>query len=137
MDPSRIVSGRDSVLRPQHDDDWLHRYHHVSPALLIQRGDLLYHVRDLPPRYGGAYKDRRVDHDNGNLGRAPFPIIQDIVTKSHGIRYTFCVNVALFSLGAIFPLYLNLVPAARKQVDSVKNEDLNHSPREPCQGSVT
>ena len=70
-------------------------------------------------------------------GGAPFPVIQYIVAKSHKIQYTTCVNVALFSFGAIFPLYLNLVPAARKQVDSVKNEDLNHSPRGPCQGSVT
>lgn len=64
------------------------------------------------------------------------PVIQGISSKSHGTRYAFCVVVALFSLGAMFPVYLNLVPAARKQVDPINNEYLDHSPSEPMQGSV-
>ncbi|KIN03283.1 hypothetical protein OIDMADRAFT_40863 [Oidiodendron maius Zn] len=55
-----------------------------------------------------------------------FSIIQAIVSEHHGSRYAFSVVVALFSLGAIFPVYLNLVPAARKQVDPVTNEYLDH-----------
>jgi fucose permease len=61
-------------------------------------------------------------------GGAPFPVIQDIVAMSHGSRYAFCVTVALFSFGATFPLYLNLVPAAQKQVDPVKDEYLDDEP---------
>jgi fucose permease len=51
---------------------------------------------------------------------APLAVIQEIVSKSHGTRYAFCVVVALFSFGAIFPVYLTLVPAARKQVDPIR-----------------
>jgi fucose permease len=61
-------------------------------------------------------------------GGAPFPIIQNAVAMSHGDRYAFCVTVALFSVGVTFPIYLNLVPAAKKQVDPVKDECLDHSP---------
>ncbi|KAL4937961.1 hypothetical protein BDV06DRAFT_201999 [Aspergillus oleicola] len=39
------------------------------------------------------------------------------------------VLVALFAAGAIFPIYLNLVPAAKKQVDPVPNEHLRHTRR--------
>jgi fucose permease len=59
-------------------------------------------------------------------GGAPFPVIQNSVAALHGSRYAFCVTVALFSFGAIFPVYLNLVPAAQKQVDPVKDEYLDN-----------
>jgi fucose permease len=36
------------------------------------------------------------------------------------VQYSFCVIVALFAFGAIFPVYLNLVPGARHQVDPAK-----------------
>lgn len=48
---------------------------------------------------------------------------------SHGSAYSFCVLVALFAAGAIFPLYLNLVPAVKKQVDPVPNEYLRRHHR--------
>jgi hypothetical protein len=67
LDTSCIASRRDSVLHPLHDGYWLRRYHHGSPALLIQRGNLLYYICDLPSRYGAAYKDCRFNHDNGDL----------------------------------------------------------------------
>lgn len=41
------------------------------------------------------------------------------VTKSHSVQYSWCVMLAVFSFGTIFPLYLNFVPAARKQVDPI------------------
>ncbi|OBT70858.1 hypothetical protein VF21_10197 [Pseudogymnoascus sp. 05NY08] len=69
-------------------------------------------------------------------GGALFPVIQNIAATSHGPQDAFCVNVALFSFGAIFPLYLNLVPAARKQVDAIRNEYLGHSLRQPCSDGV-
>ncbi|KAL1968773.1 hypothetical protein VTN77DRAFT_1134 [Rasamsonia byssochlamydoides] len=63
-------------------------------------------------------------------GGALWPFPQRAALNSRGTPYSFCVLVALFSAGAIFPVYLNLVPAARKQVDPVPNEYLRrHYPR--------
>ncbi|KAL4927228.1 putative MFS monosaccharide transporter [Aspergillus undulatus] len=42
---------------------------------------------------------------------------------------SYAVLVALFAAGALFPVYLNVVPAARKQVDPVPNEHLRHTRR--------
>lgn len=41
------------------------------------------------------------------------------VTRTHSVKYSYCVMVAVFAFGMIFPLYLNFVPAARKQVDPI------------------
>ncbi|PKX93144.1 putative MFS monosaccharide transporter [Aspergillus novofumigatus IBT 16806] len=49
---------------------------------------------------------------------------------SGGVFFPFAhVLVALFCAGAIFPLYLNFVPAAKKQVDPVPNEYLRRHRR--------
>lgn len=55
-------------------------------------------------------------------GGVYFPFAQHAAYISHGMSYSFCVLVALFSAGSVFPIYLNLVPAAKKQVDPVLNE---------------
>lgn len=52
-------------------------------------------------------------------GGSPFPPIQNAVANRYGIRYSFCVTTALFAFGAIFPIYLNVFPQAKKQVDPV------------------
>ncbi|GFF61152.1 glucose/galactose transporter [Aspergillus udagawae] len=52
-------------------------------------------------------------------GGAFLPFVQHAVSTSHGVSYSYSVLVAIFSTGAIFPLYLNLVPAAKRQVDPV------------------
>ncbi|KAJ9318735.1 hypothetical protein DTO271D3_865 [Paecilomyces variotii] len=57
-------------------------------------------------------------------GGSVFPFPQYAASRARGVQYSFCVTVAVFCAGAIFPLYLNLVPAARKQVDPVPNEYL-------------
>ena len=44
--------------------------------------------------------------------------VQQVSHKT--VQYSFCVIVALFAFGTIFPLYLNLVPGARHQVDPAK-----------------
>lgn len=62
-------------------------------------------------------------------GGAFFPFVQHATALSRGIPYSYSVAVALFSAGAIFPLYLNLVPAAKKQVDPVPNEYLRRHRR--------
>ncbi|PLB33494.1 putative MFS monosaccharide transporter [Aspergillus candidus] len=60
---------------------------------------------------------------------APFPFAQRAAQFAGGPPFSFSVLVALFSAGAIFPLYLNLVPAAKKQVDPVPDEHLRHPRR--------
>lgn len=62
-------------------------------------------------------------------GGAIFPFPQQAAVIRRGEPYSFCVVAALYAAGAIFPVYLNLVPAARKQVDPVPNEYLRHYPR--------
>ncbi|KAF7506173.1 hypothetical protein GJ744_012153 [Endocarpon pusillum] len=55
-------------------------------------------------------------------GGAIFPVIQASVERSRGLRYSFCVAVAAFAAGIVFAIYLNLVPAAKKQVDPVHED---------------
>ncbi|RAL05755.1 putative MFS monosaccharide transporter [Aspergillus ibericus CBS 121593] len=62
-------------------------------------------------------------------GGAFFPFAQYAAQMAHGMQYSYCVLVALFSAGALFPVYLNVVPAAKKQVDPVPNEHLRHHHR--------
>jgi fucose permease len=52
-------------------------------------------------------------------GGGAFPFVMFAVQRvSHKtIQYSFCVIIALFAFGAIFPVYLNMVPGARHQVD--------------------
>lgn len=58
-----------------------------------------------------------------------FPFAEYAAYLSHGQSYSYCVIVALFAAGAIFPLYLNLVPTVKKQVDPVPNEYLRRHRR--------
>ena len=52
-------------------------------------------------------------------GGAVFPVVMSPVTAHRGLRYSFCVVVAISAFGSLFPLYLTLVPQAKKQVDPV------------------
>lgn len=55
-------------------------------------------------------------------GGAIFPVIQAAVAARRGIRYSFCVALASFAGGTVFAIYLNVVPAAKKQVDPVHED---------------
>ncbi|KAI9725607.1 MAG: hypothetical protein M1834_009762 [Cirrosporium novae-zelandiae] len=59
-------------------------------------------------------------------GGAVTPVFVTWVSNSRGIRYAFCCVVATFAFGAVFPAYLCLVPAARKQVDPSEYHHNNH-----------
>ncbi|KAL4784350.1 major facilitator superfamily domain-containing protein [Aspergillus varians] len=48
---------------------------------------------------------------------------------TNSVPQSYSVLVAFFAAGAIFPIYLNLVPAAKKQVDPVPNEHLRRPRR--------
>ena len=52
------------------------------------------------------------------------PPIMWAVTNARGVKYSYCVPLAIFVFGSIFPIYLNLMPAAKKQVDPIhENRD--------------
>ncbi|KAL6714806.1 hypothetical protein ACLMJK_007066 [Lecanora helva] len=53
-------------------------------------------------------------------GGAVVPGIMSPVREKYGVRYGFCVVVAVFAFGIVMPLYLAFVPAAKNQVDPVK-----------------
>ncbi|OKL56920.1 hypothetical protein UA08_07871 [Talaromyces atroroseus] len=55
-------------------------------------------------------------------GGAFFLFAQHAAKLAHNVAYGYSIVVALWSAGAIFPLYLNLVPAAKRQVDPVGGE---------------
>ena len=52
-------------------------------------------------------------------GGALFSPLQTVVAQSRGLQYSFCLPLAAFAFGTIFAVYLNLVPAAKSQVDPV------------------
>ena len=52
-------------------------------------------------------------------GGALFSPIQTVVAENRNIQYSFCVPLAAFAFGMVFAIYLNVVPAARNQVDPV------------------
>ena len=60
-------------------------------------------------------------------GGGPFPFVmwavQQVSNKT--VQYSFCVVVALWAAGIVFPVYLNLVPGARHQVDPIKSSSLS------------
>lgn len=47
-------------------------------------------------------------------GAAFFPFARYAAQLAHGEPYSYCVVVAIFSAGTIFPLYLNLFSVAKK-----------------------
>ncbi|USP76539.1 uncharacterized protein yc1106_03813 [Curvularia clavata] len=55
-------------------------------------------------------------------GGAVFPPIMFAVLKTFSPQYAFCVTIAAYSAGALFPLYLNIFPAARNLSDPVRDE---------------
>ncbi|KAH8693165.1 putative MFS monosaccharide transporter [Talaromyces proteolyticus] len=57
-------------------------------------------------------------------GGTMFPFAQQAASNNHGVVSSYVVLVVLYAVGAIFPLYLNFVPAAKKQVDPIPNEYL-------------
>lgn len=60
-------------------------------------------------------------------GGSVVPVILNPVSYGHGLKYSLCVIVAATAFGIVFPIYLNAVLAAKKQVDPV-HEDLSQLP---------
>lgn len=66
-------------------------------------------------------------------GGAIMPPIMNAVAHSQAQRtaYSYSVVVATFAFGALLPVYVNLWPAARKQVDPIKRDQLLPNNVEP------
>ncbi|KAG0646890.1 L-fucose permease [Hyphodiscus hymeniophilus] len=71
-------------------------------------------------------------------GGAIFQFVMFAVQRvSHQtVQYSFCVIVALFAFGTIFPIYLNLVPGARHQVDPAKPMGLGEDELRHARGGI-
>jgi fucose permease len=55
-------------------------------------------------------------------GGAIFPVIQAAAERARGVRYGFCVALAAFAVGTVLAIYLNVMSAAKKQVDPVHED---------------
>lgn len=60
-------------------------------------------------------------------GGAMFPPIMYAATMARNVQYAFCVIVAVYAAGTLFPLYLNFYPPARHLSDPVRDD---HARRE-------
>ena len=67
-------------------------------------------------------------------GGAIFPVIMSPVVRAYGLQYAFCVVVAVTAFGTIYPLYLIMVPAAKKQVDPVNLSKRSILPQDRLEG---
>ena len=52
-------------------------------------------------------------------GGAVIPAIMSSVSDRQGLRYSLAVAVAVFAFGALLPIYVCAVPAAKNQVDPI------------------
>lgn len=71
---------------------------------------------------GKHTKDASVLLTSAIGGGAVFPPIMFAALKIHNAQYAFCVIAAAYSVGALYPLYLNIFPAGRKLSDPVRDE---------------
>lgn len=55
-------------------------------------------------------------------GGAVFPPIMYAALKIHNAQYAFCVIVAVYAAGSLYPMYLNAFPATRMLSDPVRDE---------------
>lgn len=53
-------------------------------------------------------------------GGAIVPVIMSAVIRSRGVQYGFCVVAAFVTCAAVLPVYLEIFPAAKAQVDPVR-----------------
>jgi len=74
---------------------------------------------------GRATKSAAAFLTSAASGGAVFPWVMFAVQASGmGVQYSFCVAVALFATGMLFPIYLSVVPTARAQVDPLGKREL-------------
>lgn len=71
---------------------------------------------------GKHTKDASVLMTAAISGGAVFPPIMYGPTQARNIQYAYCVIVAAYAAGTLFPIWLNAYPAARQLSDPVRDE---------------
>lgn len=79
---------------------------------------------------GARTKDGAILLTMATSGGAVAPAIMNAVIDSRGVRYAFCIVVSFFAFGIVFPIFTALVPAAKQQVDPVRETGKLPMPRE-------
>lgn len=79
---------------------------------------------------GAHTKDGAILLTMATSGGAVAPAIMNAVINSRGVRYSFCIVVAFFAFGLVLPVFTALVPAAKQQVDPVREPGKLPMPRE-------
>lgn len=69
---------------------------------------------------GARTKDAAVLLTMAASGGAVVPAIMNAVIDRRGVGYSFCVVVAFFAFGSVLPIFMAVVPAAKQQVDPVR-----------------
>lgn len=79
---------------------------------------------------GARTKDAAILLTMAASGGAVAPAIMNAVIDSRGVRYSFCIVVSFFAFGLVFPVFTALIPAAKQQVDPVRQSGKLPVPRE-------
>ena len=79
---------------------------------------------------GAHTKDGAILLTMATSGGAVAPAIMNAVINSRGVRYSFCIVVSFFAFGLVLPVFTALVPAAKQQVDPVREPGKLPMPRE-------
>jgi fucose permease len=99
-----------------------------TPSLLILllmffEGPLFPIIYVQPLRGMGKHtKDAAVLLTAAVGGGSVFPPIMSAATTARNVQYGFCVIVAAYAAGTIFPLYLSIFPSAWRMSDPVRDE---------------
>jgi fucose permease len=92
-------------------------------VLMFFEGPLFPLIYVQPLRGMGKHtKDAAVLLTAAIGGGAVFPPIMYGAMKARNIQYAFCVIVAAYAAGALFPIYLSVFPPARRLSDPVRDE---------------
>lgn len=84
---------------------------------------------------GARTKDGALLLTMATSGGAVAPAIMNAVINRRGVRYSFCIVVAFFAFGLVLPAFTALVPAAKQQVDPVREPGKLPMPRERPTGA--
>ena len=71
---------------------------------------------------GKHTKDASVLLTSAIGGGAVFPPMMFAALKIHNAQYAFCVIVAVYGAGALYPIWLNILPATRQLSDPCRDE---------------
>jgi fucose permease len=96
--------------------------------LMLFEGPLFPIIYVQPLRGMGKHtKDAAVLLTAAIGGGSVFPPIMYAATKARNVQFAFCIIVAVYAAGTLFPLYLNIFGPARPLSDPVRDE---HARRE-------